>query len=641
MFSKGPSRSLVALIAGITVVPLVTLLWLGRRLMEEDRVLEHQQIQQRVERGADLVVAALQRLVGVSEQRLAAGSQQWPDDAVAVTFRDGVVEASPRDHVAYLPLVPQLREASVATFAHGEDLEFRQRDLKAAISVFGDLARSPDPSIRSGALLRLARSLHNAGRDESALAAYAQLSEIDGVSVGRVPTGLLATYARGKLLERQQRASELRALGADLDRDLHSQRWMLTAPVYWLYGADAAKWSGRDSTAPRQAEVFADAVGALWDRWSSTRPTAQASSGRESLEARGQTLTVLWQSSNRSFHALIVTPAFVESQWLTALAPIVKEQHIALALPNAERQSALGASEAPAAPRATRTTAETALPWNVVTTNVDPPPEDRDFSRRRQSLIAGFVLLVSMALMASYLIIRAVSRELAVARLQSDFVAAVSHEFRTPLTALRQFTDMLREHPALDDDRRRIAYDAQSRATERLTRLVESLLDFGRMEAGARRYRLEPRDGTELVGRVVEDFRSEASATGHEVEFRGNGSALIDADDEALSRAVRNLLDNAVKYSPEPSPVEVGLERRNGQVFISVHDYGIGIPAHERADIFAKFHRGEHAAIKGIKGTGIGLAMVDEIVRAHHGRVDVDSEPGKGSTFTIVLPAKS
>ena len=164
---------------------------------------------------------------------------------------------------------------------------------------------------------------------------------------------------------------------------------------------------------------------------------------------------------------------------------------------------------------------------------------------------------------------------------------------------------------------------------------------MGRMPAGARRYRFEPRDGTELVGRVVEDFRSEASATGHEVEFCGNGSALIDADDEALSRAVRNLLDNAVKYSPEPSPVEVGLERRNGQVFISVHDYGIGIPAHERADIFAKFHRGEHAAIKGIKGTGIGLAMVDEIVRAHHGRVDVDSEPGKGSTFTIVLPAKS
>ena len=161
------------------------------------------------------------------------------------------------------------------------------------------------------------------------------------------------------------------------------------------------------------------------------------------------------------------------------------------------------------------------------------------------------------------------------------------------------------------------------------------------MEAGARRYQFEPRDCTEVVSRIVEDFRGEAHATGHDIEFRGSGSAQIDVDDEALGRAVRNLLDNAVKYSPGPSPVEVDLERRNGHVFISVHDHGIGIPADERADIFAKFHRGEQARIRGIKGTGIGLAMVDEIVRAHHGRVEVDSEPGKGSTFTIVLPIQA
>ena len=232
-------------------------------------------------------------------------------------------------------------------------------------------------------------------------------------------------------------------------------------------------------------------------------------------------------------------------------------------------------------------------------------------------------------------------RELAVGRLQSDFVAAVSHEFRTPLTALRQFTDMLREHPALDDHRRGIAYDAQSRATDRLTRLVESLLDFGRMEAGAARYRFEARDGTELVRRVVEDFCADARAAGRDVEFHGDGSAPIETDDEALSRAVWNLLDNAVKYSPEASSVEVSLERRNGHVLIAVRDHGIGIPPHEQAQIFTKFHRGEQARTRGIKGTGIGLAMVDEIVKAHHGRIDVQSEPGKGSTFTIVLPSRT
>ena len=103
--SPRPPRSLVTLIVAITVVPLVTLLWLGWRLLEQDRVLEGQQIQQRVERGADLVVAALQRAMATSEQRLASGNQEWPDAAVVVTFRDGAVEASPHGRVAYLPLV--------------------------------------------------------------------------------------------------------------------------------------------------------------------------------------------------------------------------------------------------------------------------------------------------------------------------------------------------------------------------------------------------------------------------------------------------------------------------------------------------------------------------------------------------------
>jgi two-component system phosphate regulon sensor histidine kinase PhoR len=245
-----------------------------------------------------------------------------------------------------------------------------------------------------------------------------------------------------------------------------------------------------------------------------------------------------------------------------------------------------------------------------------------------------------MAFVASFLIFRAVSREYAVARLQSDFVAAVSHEFRTPLTALRQFTDMLREHGDLTDDRRRICYDAQSRATDRLTRLVESLLDFGRMEAGARPYVFGRRNCRELVDRVVADFRGEAQAAGYQIEFSGNGSAWIEADGEALSRAIWNLLDNAVKYSPDHRTVEVGLSRGEATVSISVRDRGIGVPAHERTAIFAKFQRGDEARTRGIKGTGIGLAMVEHIVKAHRGRVELESEPGKGSTFTIVLPAE-
>src|SRR5262245_8220029 len=122
-----PPPSLIALIIGITVVPLATLLWLGWRLVEQDHLLEVQQAQQRVERAADLAVAALQRAISSSEQRLAAGSGRWSEGAVAVTFREGLVEAQPPERVAYLPVVKPLREPSAATFASSDALEFRLR----------------------------------------------------------------------------------------------------------------------------------------------------------------------------------------------------------------------------------------------------------------------------------------------------------------------------------------------------------------------------------------------------------------------------------------------------------------------------------------------------------------------------------
>jgi len=166
------------------------------------------------------------------------------------------------------------------------------------------------------------------------------------------------------------------------------------------------------------------------------------------------------------------------------------------------------------------------------------------------------------------------------------------------------------------------------------------LLDLARMEAGARRYRFEPRDLGELLQRVVEDFRGVAVQTGHLIALSAEGTAVVESDDEALSRAIHNLLDNAVKYSPTPTIVEVGLARHEHDVHVTVRDHGLGIPTGERDAIFSKFQRGEQARTLGITGTGIGLAMVAEIVRAHHGRVWVDSEPGKGSTFTIALPVR-
>jgi signal transduction histidine kinase len=248
--------------------------------------------------------------------------------------------------------------------------------------------------------------------------------------------------------------------------------------------------------------------------------------------------------------------------------------------------------------------------------------------------------LVVVVIAGGYVMVRAVSRELAVAQLQSDFVSAVSHEFRTPLTSLQQFTDLLSDDPEQPASKRRTYYQAQARAAERLRRLVESLLDFGRMEAGARPYRLERLAVAPLVARIVEDFTREGAPHAFVIEASiSDEGRAFDVDPDAFTRALWNLLENAVKYSGSSRTVTVTLEPRNDTVVIGVRDRGLGIPRHEHHEIFKKFVRGAASREHGIKGTGIGLAMVRHIVDAHGGAVSVESAPGEGSTFTIALPA--
>jgi two-component system, OmpR family, phosphate regulon sensor histidine kinase PhoR len=187
--------------------------------------------------------------------------------------------------------------------------------------------------------------------------------------------------------------------------------------------------------------------------------------------------------------------------------------------------------------------------------------------------------------------------------------------------------------------KRRVFYQAQARATERLERLVESLLDFGRMEAGARAYRMEPVDAGALVRDVVGDFSRDALPEGFHVALSpADDGAIVAADPEAIARALRNLLENAVKYSGDAREITVDVAHGNGELAINVCDRGLGVPREEQRAIFNKFVRGSNSHRLGLKGTGIGLAMVFHIVRAHGGRVTVDSAPGQGSTFTIWLP---
>jgi signal transduction histidine kinase len=251
--------------------------------------------------------------------------------------------------------------------------------------------------------------------------------------------------------------------------------------------------------------------------------------------------------------------------------------------------------------------------------------------------------MLLVILSSGYVVHRAISRELRVAQLQSDFVAAVSHEFRAPLTTLRTITELLAQQRIPSESRRQQSYVFLDRETARLHRLVEDLLDFGRMESGRKPYRAENCDAFQLVRDAIADFHWQAEANGFSVEADlgsadGSWVATIHVDQEAFGRALRNLLENAMKYSPVCHTVWVNGAVQDHRVVISVRDQGMGIEAEEQQAVFQKFVRGDAAKKAGIKGTGIGLAIVQQTVQAMGGQIRMQSEVGVGSTFTIAIP---
>jgi signal transduction histidine kinase len=277
-------------------------------------------------------------------------------------------------------------------------------------------------------------------------------------------------------------------------------------------------------------------------------------------------------------------------------------------------------------------------PWTL---QVWPPaPAPTGLRSGRTLLLAMMGAMLMFVWAASYLIGRAIRREAGVARLQSDFVAAVSHEFRSPLTAIRQMAEMLEMDRLPTDERRRTYYRTMAREVARLQRLVETLLNFGRMEAGAARFQFSEVDAGALARNVVGESEPQARESGTRIETTGPEAGLrVRADPSALAVAIRNLIDNAIKYSPRESVVRIEWGAAGDRVAIRVVDRGPGIPEREQRAIFHRFVRGQAAVDGHVPGTGVGLAMVQDIVRAHGGEIRIKSQVGHGSTFTILLPA--
>ncbi len=227
-------------------------------------------------------------------------------------------------------------------------------------------------------------------------------------------------------------------------------------------------------------------------------------------------------------------------------------------------------------------------------------------------------------------------------RVRKDFVANVSHELKTPITTIKGFVETLYEG-ALDDPQSAKAFlDRIAINTERLNAIIDDLLMLSRIEQESEQgtIPLAPGDLKEIVEGAFTSVEYKARARGVELKISAAQKIVTDVNSTLLEQAVANLLDNAIKYSEAGKTVHVSIERRDGTAAIRVQDEGVGISAEHLPRIFERFYRVDKARSRKLGGTGLGLSIVKHIAQAHGGAVSVESTPGRGSTFTIVLPAK-
>jgi two-component system phosphate regulon sensor histidine kinase PhoR len=264
------------------------------------------------------------------------------------------------------------------------------------------------------------------------------------------------------------------------------------------------------------------------------------------------------------------------------------------------------------------------------------------FGSRGRDFVFGWlvVVMVVTTVIGGISAIVVVRREARLGRLQTDFVNKVSHDLRTPLTSIRMFVETLQLGRLSDPARQQEALEILAEETERLSSLINRLLDWARMEQGRRTYDLRPEQVRPIVDAAVAALAPQQLHQPAEVKLElAQGLPRVWADRPALVEALINLLTNAFKYTGEDKRIRVEAWRAGPTVRIAVTDNGPGIAKQDLKRVFDKFYRGRDPLERIIEGSGLGLAMVKHIISGHGGKIEVTSELGKGSTFTITLPA--
>lgn len=279
------------------------------------------------------------------------------------------------------------------------------------------------------------------------------------------------------------------------------------------------------------------------------------------------------------------------------------------------------------------------LPWKLLA--IQPELEQLEGAARRENFLHGALLAFILVLMSfgAFLLGRDISRESATTHLKMEFVHNISHELKTPLTLIRLYGETLQRKKNLTEEDRSESYEIITKESERLSHLINNVLDFSRIEMGRKEFKFRKDSLSRVVQETLDSYRYHLEKKGFEV-FDQIDPHLpeVSFDAEAVVSILINLLSNAMKFSSDRKEVTVRLFRRDGWAVLQVEDKGIGIARQDQGEIFKKFYRVKQDVASQTQGSGLGLTLVKHITEAHGGVVEVESELAKGSVFSILLP---
>ena len=644
-------RRQVFLFLAAVLLPCLALVALGLRLVVQERELglarfedERRRVTGQLQQdlSSQLERIALRQATAVVAQPELLQAWTYDDSAVALVarFSEGQLllpwEQNERRNEARTLLG---RGEFGERVRQGERAEFASENPARAINPYRqalEVARHSLQAVHARHLL--ARTLSKAGRQAEAETEYLQLvtASPDLVDENGIP---ICLYAARQLLEADHFDN---FVGDALQLSLPSEHWLAPPALYLLRDlADRFKEGVSDDRLLEETQSLVEDVSSKLAR------TEQALALKADFPGLGLTPPDATPAHRENSWIAYGTPT-----WLVGVAPVgdrenslvvaVRSEPVLASLESGTYDSGVFVGEASltTAPAPGAEPLGSDFPGVFVRFNAtNGGLHSRAGSVRWWFYSAGLLLVIGVTLFGAYLLWRDVQREVQLADTRSRFVSAVSHELKTPLAAIRMFAETLHEGDVVDSGTQGEYLETIVNESERLTRLLNNVLDFSKIERGQKAYRREPHSLEEILrftaGAMQYPLEQKRFALRLEIE-KNVPPAMVDRD--AIEQAILNLLANAMKYSGKNRDIELRLRSEDGEAVIEVSDRGLGIEPADQTRIFERFYRVSSPENDRVSGTGLGLTLVQNITEAHDGRVEVKSLSGEGSTFSLYLP---